>query len=103
MMRGPVAEMASMREPGPVLARVFTIYTLPPRPPGVSVPQPSAPGKLGTAPKRGTAEARASAKRILANGCIGGPPRRERAGALWRVPGAGDFPRSVQNGGAGRE
>jgi hypothetical protein len=46
-IRGPAAAQASCNEPGPSGLRLVTIMTLPPRPPGVSQPQPSAPGNTG--------------------------------------------------------
>ena len=57
MMRRPEASAARRKLPGPRSARVVTIMTRPPRPPGVSVPQPSAPGKAFGAARLGGAGA----------------------------------------------
>ena len=43
-MRGPVAVTQSRNEPGPLSSRLVTWHTRPPRPPGVSAPQPCAEG-----------------------------------------------------------
>ena len=43
--RGPVRSTHDRRVPGPESAREVTAQTAPSRPPGVSVPKPSAPGK----------------------------------------------------------
>ena len=48
-MRGPLAVTASRRLPGPESSSVLTAITRPPRPPGVSLPNPSAPGNAGSA------------------------------------------------------
>ena len=55
-IRGPAAAHASCSEPGPSGLRFVTIITLPPRPPGASHPQPSAPGNAG----KGFSSARAT-------------------------------------------
>jgi hypothetical protein len=44
---GPEASQAARRLPGPLSFRLVTLITLPPRPAGVSEPNPSAPGKTG--------------------------------------------------------
>jgi len=46
-VRGPLASIASRSEPGPESFRFVTSKTLPPRPPTVYFPKPSAPGKAG--------------------------------------------------------
>ena len=46
-MRGPSASTAARRLPGPESSRFVTAITLPPRPPFVREPWPSAPGKEG--------------------------------------------------------
>src|SRR5581483_5173582 len=46
-MRGPCAWTAARRLPGPESLRLVTTSTLPPRPPGVPAPAPSAPGNAG--------------------------------------------------------
>src|SRR5688572_3850774 len=43
-IRGPSAAQASARLPGPEALRLVTLMILPPRPPAVTAPQPSAPG-----------------------------------------------------------
>ena len=47
-MRGPLLAQAWRRLPGPESFRFVTVITLPPLPPRVSAPCPSAPGKAGT-------------------------------------------------------
>ena len=47
MVRGPLASMAWRSEPGSESFRFVTSNTLPPRPPMVYFPKPSAPGKAG--------------------------------------------------------
>src|SRR5512135_1664590 len=48
-VRGPLASHAARKLPGPELFRLVTCKTAPPRPPTATAPQPSAPGKEGTA------------------------------------------------------
>jgi hypothetical protein len=48
-VRGPSASHAARSVPGPESARLVTSTTRPPRPPLAFVPNPSAPGKAGTA------------------------------------------------------
>src|SRR6185436_11895922 len=47
-MRGPSASQAARKLPGPASSRFVTKITLPPLPPGVVEPNPSAPGNDGT-------------------------------------------------------
>src|ERR1051326_7154670 len=56
-MRGPSASQASRRLPAPESLRFVTKITLPPRPPGVFAPKPSAPGNAGRSEAAGTASA----------------------------------------------
>src|SRR6478735_7654457 len=43
-VRGPFASTAVLNEPGPAALRLVTRMIAPPRPPGVSAAQPTAPG-----------------------------------------------------------
>src|SRR5215208_2666612 len=52
-MRGPGAVRAARREPGPASLRFVTRMTWPPRPAGVVVPNPSAPGNTASGPAGG--------------------------------------------------
>src|SRR5262245_29257766 len=56
-MRGPSVSHASRRLPGPESLRFVTKRTRPPRPPGVLVPKPSAPGNAGKSDAAGGASA----------------------------------------------
>src|SRR5688500_7961784 len=56
-IRGPSAAQASARLPGPDAFRLVTLMTLPPRPPLLIAPQPSAPGKALSEPASGAASA----------------------------------------------
>lgn len=47
-MRAPSASQAARKLPGPASSRFVTKITLPPLPPGVVEPNPSAPGNDGT-------------------------------------------------------
>ena len=49
MVRGPAAAIAARSVPGPLSARLVTAITWPPRPPGVNMPPPHAPGNAGKA------------------------------------------------------
>ena len=46
-VRAPSASQATRKLPGPSSFRFVTKRTLPPRPPGVVAPNPSAPGNAG--------------------------------------------------------
>ena len=48
-VRGPVASMQAFNDPAPSALRLVTRYTAPPRPAGVLMPYPAAPGITGTA------------------------------------------------------
>src|SRR5688572_24563172 len=48
-VRGPVASMQAFSEPVPLALRLVTRWTAPPRPAGVLIPKPAAPGITGTA------------------------------------------------------
>ena len=47
MIRAPPVSQASRKEPGPRSFKLVTVITLPPRPPKLYIPPPSAPGKAG--------------------------------------------------------
>src|SRR5690554_5616158 len=47
--RGPEASTQARREPLPESFRLVTLYISPPRPAGVDIPKPAAPGITGTA------------------------------------------------------
>ena len=47
MIRAPPVSQASRKEPGPRSFKLVTVITLPPRPPKLYMPPPSAPGKAG--------------------------------------------------------
>src|SRR5690349_6478163 len=47
MVRGPLVSQAARKLPRPASLRFDTNKTLPPRPPGVFAPKPSAPGRAG--------------------------------------------------------
>ncbi len=47
--RGPLALTQARSDPSPLSFRFVTLYTLPPRPAGVSIPKPEAFGRTGTA------------------------------------------------------
>ena len=49
IMRAPPVSQASRKEPGPRSFRLVTVITLPPRPPKLYIPPPSAPGNAGIA------------------------------------------------------
>src|SRR5262245_5427468 len=57
-IRGPSAAHASARLPFPEALRLVTLMTFPPRPPTLTAPHPSAPGKAlrGLPPPSGRAE-----------------------------------------------
>ena len=48
-VRAVVPSTQAFRDPEPLAARLVTLYTVPPRPAGVSMPKPAAPGMTGTA------------------------------------------------------
>src|SRR5689334_13259334 len=54
-IRGPLVSIAARNEPGPSGLRLVTRRILPPRPAGVSIPKPCAPGKTGGAATNGSA------------------------------------------------
>mmetsp|Transcript_16714 Transcript_16714/g.52241 ORF Transcript_16714/g.52241 Transcript_16714/m.52241 type:complete len:274 (+) Transcript_16714:1089-1910(+) len=62
IVRGPstVASSAARNDPAPLPAVFWTVKTLPPRPPAVSVPKPIAPGKEGRDRHRGRRRARSA-------------------------------------------
>ena len=47
IIRAPPVSHASRKEPGPRSFRFVTVITLPPRPPKLYIPPPSAPGNEG--------------------------------------------------------
>ncbi len=52
-VRGPVASSAARSDPAPASLRFVTRRIAPPRPAGVAVPNPTAPGNTGSAPETG--------------------------------------------------
>ncbi len=70
-IRGPLASIASRKLPGPSSLRLVTLKILPPRPPGVNAPAPSAPGNAGIAAfSRTSVSALASGKTEIKNTTI---------------------------------
>src|SRR6266511_3284167 len=54
-VRGPVASSAARSDPAPASLRFVTRRIAPPRPAGVAVPNPTAPGNTGSGPDVGVA------------------------------------------------
>ena len=62
-IRGPAALQAACRLPGPPASRFVTLITCPPRPPRLSAPKPSAPGKATSPSATASTETTAANKK----------------------------------------